>query len=61
MNKIFLGIAIVIIAIGAICLGLRSTVNSKIQSKVGELNKNGFLVSHEHSFDRYQTIDKGKI
>ncbi|WP_323589400.1 hypothetical protein [Aliarcobacter butzleri] len=61
MKKIFLGIAIVIIVIGAICLGLRSTVNSKIQSKVEELNKNGFLVSHEHSFDHYQTIGKGKI
>ncbi|MCG3687788.1 hypothetical protein L5F68_05105 [Aliarcobacter butzleri] len=61
MKKIFLGIAIVIIVIGAICLGLRSTVNSKIQSKIEELNKNGFLVSHEHSFDHYQTIGKGKI
>lgn len=61
MKKIFLGLAIVIIVIGAICLGLRSTVNSKIQSKVEELNKNGFLVSHEHSFDHYQTIGKGKI
>lgn len=61
MKKIFLGIAIVIMVIGAICLGLRSTVNSKIQSKVEELNKNGFLVSHEHSFDHYQTIGKGKI
>lgn len=61
MKKIFLGLAIVIIVIGAICLGLRSAVNSKIQSKVEELNKNGFLVSHEHSFDHYQTIGKGKI
>ncbi|MDN5125500.1 hypothetical protein PJV95_04480 [Aliarcobacter butzleri] len=61
MKKIFLGLAIVIIVIGAICLGLRSTVNSKIQSKIEELNKNGFLVSHEHSFDHYQTIGKGKI
>lgn len=61
MKKILLGIVLIVIILGAICLGLRTSINNKIDAKIEELNKNGFLVEQEHSFDYFKTVGKGKI
>lgn len=60
MKKIIFGFAIILIIIG-VCLGFRFSVNSKIEAKIEELNKNGFAVKHEQSFEKYKTKGNGQI
>jgi len=61
MKRIFLGIVIVLIAIVVICFGFKFVTNNKIESKIAELNNNGFVVKHEQNSQKYITSGKGQI
>lgn len=61
MKKIFLGIVIVLITIVGGCYGFKFAVNSKIESKIAELNSNGFIVKHEQNSQKFKTLGSGQI
>lgn len=60
MKKIIV-LGVVVLIIASVCFGLRSSINSKIESKIQELNKNGFVVKHEQSFENFNTKGNGQI
>lgn len=61
MKKIFLGIVIVLVIIFVGCLGFKFVVSSKIESKIAELNSNGFVVKHEQNSQKFKTFGSGQI
>lgn len=61
MKKIIVLGVVVFLIIASVCFGLRSSVNNKIESKIQELNKNGFVVKHEQSFENFKTKGTGQI
>lgn len=61
MKKIFLGIVIVLITIVGGCYGFKFAVNSKIESKIAELNSNGFIVKNEQNSQKFETLGSGQI
>ena len=61
MKKVILGVAILFIIIATVCFAFRFTVNSKIEAKIDELNKNGFIVKNEQSSENYKTKGIGQI
>lgn len=61
MKKVILGVVILIIIIATVCFAFRFTVNSKIEAKIEELNKNGFIVKNEQISQNYKTKGIGQI
>lgn len=47
MKKVVIAVVAILVLIGGICFGIKSKIYSEIESKVDELNQNGFLVNYE--------------
>ncbi|WP_419677575.1 hypothetical protein ACN2EN_07745 [Aliarcobacter lanthieri] len=61
MKKIVLIIVAIFVALLLICFTITSTTKSSIQSKVDELNNNGFYVTNKNYSSFFNTKGKGKI
>lgn len=47
MKKFIIALIAILVLVGGICFGIKSKIYSEIESKVDELNQNGFLVNYE--------------
>lgn len=61
MKKVILGVVILFIIIATVCFAFKFTINSKIEAKIDELNKNGFVVKNEQSSKNFKTKGIGQI
>lgn len=59
MKKFLFGIIILVIVIGIACLSIKSSINHKIESKIEELNQNGFVISHKKDSKFGKTLGSG--
>ena len=61
MKKVVIGILALFIAIASGCFFIKSSINNKIESKINELNANGFFVTYEKENVFLKTKGSGKI
>lgn len=61
MKKVVIGILALFIAIASVCFFIKSSINNKIETKVAELNANGFFVTYEKQDVFLKTKGSGKI
>ena len=61
MKKKFLIVVIFLAIIAAVLFAFQSKINNEINSKIDELNNNGFIVKHQQSTNYINTSAKGEI
>ena len=61
MKKKFLIVVVFLAIIAAVLFAFQSKINNEINSKIDELNNNGFIVKHQQSTNYINTSAKGEI
>lgn len=61
MKKKFLIVVVFLAIIAAVLFTFQSKINKEINSKIDELNNNGFIVKHQQSTNYINTSAKGEI
>ena len=61
MKKKFLIVVVFLAIIAAVLFTFQSKINNEINSKIDELNNNGFIVKHQQSTNYINTSAKGEI
>ncbi|OCL98392.1 hypothetical protein AAX29_01631 [Aliarcobacter thereius] len=60
-KKVIISLIVVVAILAAACFALRSSVNSKIESKIEEIKNSGFNVSYNKRFSIFSVKADGKV